>query len=293
LKIAYLIVAHRGFAQLARLVARLAHADAAFYVHLDRKVPDREVKSVVAALARYAPVFVEPRVDVVWGGHSQVRATLAGLEAALRSGRRFDYLHLLSGQDYPLLGAAPMRRRLEALGGRECIDFCELAPHGWKDAMYRYERYHLHDRLRSPAACEVAEALVNAVMPRRAPPRGYTMYAGSSWWTITEACAHHVVETARREIALYDFFRSTECPDEMFFQTLVLNSRFAAAVVNDNLRYVDWSAGGRNPKILTTEDLPKLAASGKLFARKFDAAVDEGVMDALDAHAAGAAVCER
>ena len=34
--------------------------------------------------------------------------------------------------------------------------------------------------------------------------------------------------------------------------------------------------------MLRSEDFPKLAASPKLFARKFDATVDAGVLDLID-----------
>ena len=40
------------------------------------------------------------------------------------------------------------------------------------------------------------------------------------------------------------------------------------------LRYVDWSAGGRSPRVMTNADYDALKRSGMLFARKFDESVD-------------------
>ena len=40
------------------------------------------------------------------------------------------------------------------------------------------------------------------------------------------------------------------------------------------MRYVDWSGGGRSPRVLTGADYGALKQSGMLFARKFDEAVD-------------------
>jgi hypothetical protein len=54
-------------------------------------------------------------------------------------------------------------------------------------------------------------------------------------------------------------------------------------MVNDNLRYIDWSQGKASPKTLLLEDLPLLAASGKLYARKFSEQTDGAVLDKLDA----------
>lgn len=285
MKLAYLVIAHRNLPQVARLVGRLAHGDAAFYVHVDRKVPDADYRALADALTPYSAVLIEPRVDVMWGGYSLVRATLAGLATALRSGCDFDYVHLLSGQDYPLVDANTIIERLGVQSGREFFDGCELSPRGWKDALYRYERYHLHDTIRPGALCNVLETAANALLPNRTPPRGYTIHAGEQWWSMTAACARYVVEFVRNNRDVVDFFRWTECPDEMFFHTIVLNSRFGGNVLNDNLRYVDWSDRGKHPKTLTLEDFPRLVASGKLFARKFDSSVDAVILDHLDDHA--------
>ena len=55
-------------------------------------------------------------------------------------------------------------------------------------------------------------------------------------------------------------------------------------VLDDTLHFVDWDAEP-GPAILRLQDLPRLESSGKLFARKFDVAVDSAVLDALDARA--------
>ncbi len=59
------------------------------------------------------------------------------------------------------------------------------------------------------------------------------------------------------------------------FQTIIGNSQFANKV-KDNLVYVDWSEGKKNPKILSIEDYQQLKSSDKLIARKFET-VDENI----------------
>jgi hypothetical protein len=82
---------------------------------------------------------------------------------------------------------------------------------------------------------------------------------------------------------LVRFFRHVYIPDELMFQTILMNSALRDAIVDDNLRYVEW---GREPApaILTRADLPEMLQSGALFARKFDETVDRVVLDELDAH---------
>ena len=67
-------------------------------------------------------------------------------------------------------------------------------------------------------------------------------------------------------------------PDEIFFQTLVLNSPHRDSVVDANLRYIDWPG----PRVLRADDLDALLGSGMLFARKFDETVDAEILDLLD-----------
>jgi len=61
------------------------------------------------------------------------------------------------------------------------------------------------------------------------------------------------------------------CSEEIYFPTVIMNSGFATKIINDNLRYIDWtSKRGGSPAILDKSDFPKLISSNKLFARKFD-----------------------
>jgi hypothetical protein len=71
--------------------------------------------------------------------------------------------------------------------------------------------------------------------------------------------------------------------DEHFFHTILLNSPLRDRIVNDDLRYVDWSGhGGERPAILRSSDVGAIRASGQLFARKFDVTVDARVLGLLD-----------
>lgn len=77
------------------------------------------------------------------------------------------------------------------------------------------------------------------------------------------------------------FYRNVNCPDESFFQTLVMNSPYKAKR-EDYLHYVDWSEGGNSPKTLMIDDYEKLKASDKLMARKFDIEVVHRIIDEIN-----------
>jgi hypothetical protein len=79
------------------------------------------------------------------------------------------------------------------------------------------------------------------------------------------------------------FFRHVDVPDELFFQTVLCSSPLRERIVNDNLRFIDWrDPASGSPAVLTSADFPALQASPKLFARKFDATADAGILDLID-----------
>ena len=76
------------------------------------------------------------------------------------------------------------------------------------------------------------------------------------------------------------FCRNVDCPDESFFQTLLMNPPFHEKR-EDYLHYVDWSEGGNSTKTLTVTDYKRLISSDKLMARKFDISDDKEIIEEL------------
>ena len=79
------------------------------------------------------------------------------------------------------------------------------------------------------------------------------------------------------------FFKRVHIPDEIFFQTIILNSPLRHTVINDDLRFIKWPVEhARSPRILHRENFNELIGTSKLFARKFDASQDGEVLDLID-----------
>ena len=80
------------------------------------------------------------------------------------------------------------------------------------------------------------------------------------------------------------FFRRVFIPDELFFQTLLVNSELRNRIVNDDLRYTRWTATGSGPEVLGVDDFDRLRDTECLFARKFDQGVDGRVLELIEEH---------
>ena len=276
MKIAHLILCHSNPSQLERLVKRLLHNDAWIYIHLDNK----------AAIAPFLHlqelpnvIFVKKRVNVYWGGYSIIQATLNGFTEILASGLTFDYINLLSGQDYPIKSTATIHQFLANNPGKAFMHTLSVE-HEWQEAIPRIAKYHLAN-VNFPGKYRV-ERLINAVMPKRKLPLALIPVGRSQWFTVTPTHIAYIVDYLSSNKQVVDFFKLSWAPDEMIFQTVLYNSIYKNDIINDNLRYIDWSAGGASPKVLTMADAAALKNSDKLFARKFNPDVDSAILDYLD-----------
>jgi hypothetical protein len=282
MRIDYLIRAHTAPEQLARLVGRLNEGDVRFYVHVNKLTDDETFAAMQAGLAGRENVVWVPRVKCYWGGFSLLRATLVGIESILASGDLPDHAVLLSGQDYPLRPPTEIERYFAARNGRNLLNHFRLPAPEWagEGGGLNRLRYPHFERARYKTR------LLRLPVPRRLP-EGLEPYGGMAFWALTGETLAWLMRFLGERPEVLRFFRRTKMPDELFFQTVLLSS-LAETVDNELLHYLDWSSGSAHPATLTVADLPKLRASGRLFARKFDASVDSEILDLLDAEPAHA-----
>uniref|UniRef100_UPI002368A394 beta-1,6-N-acetylglucosaminyltransferase n=1 Tax=Bacillus hominis TaxID=2817478 RepID=UPI002368A394 len=106
-------------------------------------------------------------------------------------------------------------------------------------------------------------------------------YHGSSWFCIPLDVAKYIIEFLEQNSWYYYLFKYALCPDEWFFQTIIMNSDFKCQVINNNLVYLRWGEDYTNknhPIVFTLKDVDSIESSNQYFARKFDRSVDEEVI---------------
>ena len=271
-RIAYVISAYRSPDHLSRLVHRLhGSPETRFLLHVDRKTDEATHRAMQAGLADLADVHFLPRHSCHWGGFGHVRASLKAIAELVRTGDLPDYTILLSGQDYPIKSNAFIRAFLGEGQGRSFFMHFPLPSENWiggglgrfRDWHLRYRRLHLRLPL------------------RRRLPGGLRPWGGSAYWIVSAGALRTIADFVASNPGYVRFFEHVDIPDELFFQTILLNTPEAERCVDFRLHYTEWSRVPA-PAILTSEDFPHLAASSCLFARKFDEQVDEQVLDLID-----------
>lgn len=282
MRLAHIIMAHKNPDQLLRLVKKLKHEHSDIFIHLDKKIPLEPFKR---ATKGQDVKFIKHRKRCNWGGNSFLVAIVSSLNEVQNSGTQYDYINLISAQDYPLQSADRIYEFLASQTGTNFISF-EAAKdaHWWREAKSRYEKYHFTDF--NFKFKYLLQSITNTITPRRTIPQSFELYGGSksSWWTITGACAAYLTSQLKEGEAFYKSLKYSWGTDEFAVATVIMNSPFKAQTVNDNLRYIDWAEGEAHPNILRYEDYNKIRDSGMMFARKFDIEIDTSILDALDHH---------
>jgi hypothetical protein len=275
--VAYLVLSYVHPELVERLVStlRAGSPDAVIAVHHD----DRR-----CTLGDVDALRIEPPAPIEWGHGSQLAAVLRALRW-VRERADFDWLVLLSGQDYPIRPVAEIEVSLAAAEVDAFIQTAPVAPlrlprRGVDEfaRRYRYRWRPLPERLVATVAR--ADPLVQV---RRLPSGAYAGFParpplepfhGSDWFTLSRRAVDAVLGAPP---AVADHFLHTIVPTEAFVHTVLAHSGLRLS--GGNRRYAAFAGGAANPRVLDRADLDAVLGSGGDFARKFD---DLAVLDEID-----------
>lgn len=282
---AVLITAYKDHPSLLRLVRRLDPGFFKIFIHIDRKsrIGDGEMEEL-----RGLGATVSKRFTVRWGSHSHLEAILSLMAGAVEHGG-CDYVHIASGQDYPLWDAAEFERRCD---GHIFMAAGPLA----EEPQFVRERYELGDpfhRLLTgpPGSGHLYKFLTRKSLwlrrltsKRRLQFGPYTsLHKALVWSSLPMSAAARLLQDPVAQAFLHAL-RNTRVAEEVFFATYFLNSKLAPLVVRNDLRYTDWrERNGSKPAYLDLSDLDPVLRSGALFARKMRSDLSTALLDAIDA----------
>lgn len=251
MRIAYLVVAHNNPKLLQRKIRILSDPDCGFFIHIDSKSDIREFSQISGGNV----VFSERRFAVPWGGFALVDATLTLLRQALSSSDAFDYFVLQSGSDYPLRGSRYIHSFFEESRNLEFINIARIPTPEAGIPLSKINRVWYDDtkRLRQITSRGLAKIGL-ATRDYRKFLGNLEPFAGDQWWALTAEACRHILEFTESHPHVVEYFQKTLAPDEMFFHTILGNSRFASRMQRC-LFYLDWAAGGPHPAMIDDKHL--------------------------------------
>ena len=285
---AYMIIAHNQFELLEKLIRALDDARNDIYVHIDAKVKVFDF-DYYCNIAEYSKViFTDERVNVTWGDYSQVKTEALLLQTAVKNENKdkpYSYYHLISGVDLPIKSNDYIHTFFNDNDGREFIHFSDNEVR--QSSINRLKYYHFFRSRRNTATKIISQILLKIQKLfgiDRLKNTGIKVQKGCNWFSITGEFAHYIADN------LSDYekhFKYSYCGDELFVQTILVNSPFKDNLYMPNcnnnheacMRLIDWERG--NPYIFRSDDLELLKNSNCIFARKFDLNTDSKVVDKI------------
>lgn len=303
---------------MLRLVQRIKAASprSVVLIHHDASGPALDVPKLESMEGVY--VIVGPGG---YGNYTHLDRYFAAVDWLEAHNVKFDWLQNMTGQDYPIQPIAATHR---FLAESDADGYLEYMPVFWdrtpRDAdwgvgppgahflskfdtslRFNYRHRWIGHPTRTKQRYLRPLMAANLVQPwfrislsysTVAARRHYTIfndgdficYAGSFFCTLSAPCVYYARDFSRDHPDIVAFFRGMPAPNEVFLQTVLVNSgKFR--IVPDSKRYIDWSGTRNNhPKTLGVADIPAIVSSDAHWARKFDAVADAEVLDVIDRH---------
>ncbi len=305
--IAFLIHSHKNVAQIARLCGTIKQGLPDSFITVSHNGSPAELQQLAGlpSVNRAVPALAG---RAQFGMIDALLAELRRLEAAAQP---YQWMVILSGQDYPIRPLAEMAEELAASADDAYFHHFDAdearagVAHmlGWTEIA---TRYHYHHRLLADeatpwmrAAVSLPRRLLNQTnvarihtafgltvgKPAQHPPFGpdFRLHCGMAWMTFSQRAARSILRFIEQRPQVADYFRKTLAPDEAFLQSIMANDP-ELRLNKKELRYIDFGASKLSQaKLLGADDLPRMAESGCFFARKFDTSRDPDILDRVDA----------
>lgn len=258
-KNAYLIITHSDVDMFSKLITELGIEDD-IYVHVDAK---RDIKAFKNSVKNKQNVwFIENRKAISWAGFTMVEAMTELLKV---SSENFQYGHFifLSGLDYPIRDIDSVRNYFISKPDTEFIRAYSITDCECEHCHRKVEEYHFRDKiLKNNRLDKIIRNLLKIVFfPKHKKilninNKDMNIAYGSQWFALTYECVKYILNyIEENKNVLNKYFKTVFAPDEIFFHTIIFNSKFANRTLNKGFESYseEWSLN--NYHWLKTNDL--------------------------------------
>lgn len=260
-----------------------------FFIHIDKRVtfpPDAVAEITSHPRCR---LFSQRYINR-WCGINHFLAMVYLAKEALKV-MPYDYLHVQSGQDYPIRNANEINDFFERQRGSEFVEWMPLINDVWGgEAVHdRYRIYRLNTFLdvKKVWIGKIAwwiHEIQRKIGIHRIPPKTFpAMYGGSLWVSFTGDMWNYIINEWNVHPEWEGFFKFVFGPEEIILPSLALASPFREKVIQKGVNYVEWILrNGSRPANLDISDFTKISGSDFLFARKMEYPLSESLLDRID-----------
>jgi len=272
---AILITAYKNYNHLKELTDYFDE-NFSIYIHIDRKstITQNEINALEKAKNIY---FISQKFKINWGGINHLKAILLLADEALKN-QNNSCFHLITGHDYPIKLLSYFLEFYESNKDKDFMEYHPLPYSAWPESgMDRLSRYNLYDIIDGRKG--LGERLIKGFskiqkilgISRKFYSGFPKLYGGSTYWSLSRKSIEYAFSYMNNNPQYLKRFKYSFCSEEIFFQTILLNSPFRENIDNNNKRFIVWEErNGNFPANLDERDYENITRSDALFARKFE-----------------------
>ncbi|MBM6859276.1 N-acetylglucosaminyltransferase, partial [Clostridium saudiense] len=225
---AIIMQCHRNPEQVNKIIDFFNDDEFDIYIHVDKK---SNIKDYIKKNNNVT--ILNNSIDVRWARYSQVEATISLLRKVKEQENIYKYIHFISGQDYPVKSLEYIKNKFNN-SKSQYIDYFSFPNNDLVKKGYdRYEVYYpqwMIDRpnylLKKILRVSYREFILFTKIFKRDLSSLPRIYGGSCWFSITGECGEYILNYIDKNPQYIKFFKNSIYADEMFFQTIILNSKY-------------------------------------------------------------------
>ena len=275
-KHAICITAHKNWEQLKDLIETVSSNSTDIFLHVNKKSRDSFDKyfdNITLNINDNLYLINSKSVD--WGGYSQLVVELDLFREVLKNKEKYTYVHLISGQDFPI---KPIDRIIEECERTQFdyISFISEKNIGRYEKRLRYKHIMVENIRTSKFADLLRKAylVIQMVMGvNLMKPFGLKFQVGANWVSLTIDSLLYIVE----HFPKYEKLFSSGLSAEECYKQMILQTKVDARIMNNCRRFVIFPKNAPSPINLTMQLYDDIMNSDAFFARKFDDSVDKEI----------------
>jgi hypothetical protein len=275
-KHAFLIGAYKNPDYLLELIDSLDGPRSNFYIHINKKNTD-DFKDLRLIIDKRENVSFVPSIKVIWGGMTLLKSLNIMMNEALKNEEN-EYFHFLTGQDalvrpleqlYAFFDKNKDNNYISTKIDKNPIRNSDAEELDWIQYHHTYDWFDNRGNLFSRIFEKLFVGVQKMLGFKRCLPHE-KIYKGTGWFSLNRKGALILYEAMndKKELKKWHNCFATE---EFFIPTILNNNPYDLNIINDSLRYIDWSKGpGPYPSTLDETFYEDIVKSGKFFCRKID-----------------------
>ena len=271
-----LMTAYKDAKTIERIISSLP-SDWGVFIHIDKKA------KISLSIPTVAKTNIIKSYNIYWGGFNHVEAFLDLMKLALKDDNKYEYFHLITGQDYPcftkeLIKTIEEENRINI----ECFTIPKQTWTTWEGgySFFKYVTVSRYCDIRKGIGRILNKILTLFQKKKKNYLPDYPIYGGSLYGSLPRYAVEHIFNSDIYE-DLKKKLKYSLCAEETFFQTIFMNSPYKSKISNTNYRYMDWK-GPNPPKVLMLSDYPSISSRKYLFLRKIQLSYSDELLEKID-----------